>query len=130
MDSKRDWGHAKDYVKGMWLMLQQKKADDYVLATNETRTVREFVEAAFKYVGMDIEWKNKDIDEIGVDKNTGKTVVKINPEFFRPAEVDILIGNPDKAETELNWKREIPFNELVERMVKNDLLLGEKKLRK
>ena len=127
MDSKRDWGHAKDYVKGMWLMLQQVKADDYVLATNETRTVREFVEAAFKYVEIDIEWKNKDIDEIGVDKNTGKTVVKINPAFFRPAEVDILIGNPAKAESELKWKREIPFNELVERMVKNDLLLTEKK---
>ncbi len=127
MDSKRDWGHAKDYVKGMWLMLQQVKADDYVLATNETRTVREFVETAFKYVEIDIEWKNKDIDEIGVDKNTGKTVVKINPAFFRPAEVDILIGNPAKAESELKWKREIPFNELVERMVKNDLLLTEKK---
>ena len=126
MDSKRDWGHAKDYVRGMWLMLQQEKADDYVLATNETRTVREFVEVAFKYVGIDIEWKNKDIDEIGVDKKTGKTVVKINPEFFRPAEVDILIGDPNKAETMLNWKREIPFNELVERMVKNDLLLTEK----
>ena len=126
MDSKRDWGHAKDYVRGMWLMLQQEKADDYVLATNETRTVREFVEVAFKYVGMDIEWENKDIDEIGIDKNTGKTIVKINPVFFRPAEVDILIGNPAKAESELKWKREIPFNELVERMVKNDLLLTEK----
>lgn len=126
MDSKRDWGHAKDYVRGMWLMLQQEKADDYVLATNETRTVREFVEVAFKYVGIDIEWKNKGIDEIGIDKNTGKTIVKINPVFFRPAEVDILIGNPAKAEFELKWKREIPFNELVERMVKNDLLLTEK----
>ena len=126
MDSKRDWGHAKDYVRGMWLMLQQEKADDYVLATNETRTVREFVEVAFKYVGIDIEWKNKGIDEIGIDKNTGKTIVKINPVFFRPAEVDILIGNPAKAESELKWKREIPFNELVERMVKNDLLLTEK----
>jgi GDPmannose 4,6-dehydratase len=130
MDSKRDWGHAKDYVKGMWLMLQQDKADDYVLATNETRTVREFVEEAFKCVGIDIEWKNKEVDEIGIDKNTGKTVVKINPIFFRPAEVDILIGNPAKAESELKWKREIPFNELVERMVKNDLLLSEKKLGK
>ena len=130
MDSKRDWGHAKDYVRGMWLMLQQEKADDYVLATNETRTVREFVEAAFKCAGMDIEWKNKDVDEIGIDKNTGKTVVKINPAFFRPAEVDILIGNPVKAESELNWKREISFNELVERMVKNDLLLIEKRLKK
>ena len=130
MDSKRDWGHAKDYVRGMWLMLQQEKADDYVLATNETRTVREFVEVAFKYVGIDIEWKNKDIDEIGIDKNTGKTIVKINPVFFRPAEVDILIGNPAKAESELKWKREIPFNELVERMVKNDLLLTEKNKKK
>jgi len=121
MDSKRDWGHSKDYVKAMWLMLQQKNPDDYVIATNETRTVREFVEIAFKHVGIDVEWSGTGVDEIGKDKATGKTVVTINPVFFRPAEVDILIGDPTKAETELNWKREFSFSQLVEKMVNNDL---------
>ena len=129
LDAKRDWGHAKDYVKAMWLMLQQDKADDYVIATNETRTVREFVERAFKYVDIDIVWEGQDVNEIGKDAKTGKTVVKINPKFFRPAEVDILIGNPAKAEAVLGWKREISFTELVERMVKNDLELVEKEIK-
>jgi len=129
LDAKRDWGHAKDYVKAMWLMLQQDKADDYVIATNETRTVREFVERAFKYVDIDIVWEGQDVNEIGKDAKTGKTVVKINPKFFRPAEVDILIGNPAKAEAALDWKREISFTELVERMVKNDLELVEKEIK-
>ena len=126
LDAKRDWGHAKDYVRAMWLMLQQDEADDYVIATNETRTVREFVERAFMYVGIEIIWEGSEVNEIGKDKATGKTVVKINPDFFRPAEVDILIGDPNKAETKLGWKREISFDELVERMIKNDLLLVEK----
>ena len=129
LDAKRDWGHAKDYVRAMWLMLQQNKADDYVVATNETRTVREFVERAFKYVDMDIIWEGKDEKEIGKDAKTGKTVVRVNPKFFRPAEVDILIGNPAKAEATLGWKREIPFTELVERMVKNDLELVGKEIK-
>ena len=129
LDAKRDWGHAKDYVKAMWLMLQQDEADDYVIATNETRTVREFVERTFMYVGIEIIWEGSEVNEIGKDKATGKTVVKINPDFFRPAEVDILIGNPIKAETKLGWKREIPFVELVERMIKNDLMLVEKELK-
>lgn len=123
MDSKRDWGHSKDYVYAMWLMLQQDTPDDYVIATNETRTVREFVETAFKHVDITIEWQGIGVDEIGKDKATGKTLVKINPKFFRPAEVDILIGDPTKAETKLGWKRNISFAELVERMVKNDLEL-------
>lgn len=123
MDSKRDWGHSKDYVKAMWLMLQQEKPDDYVIATNETRTVREFVETAFNHVGISIEWNGNGVDEIGIDKNTGKTVVKVNPRFFRPAEVDILLGDPTKAEKMLGWEREIPFAQLVERMVKNDMKL-------
>ncbi len=126
MDSKRDWGHSKDYVKAMWLLLQQDHADDYVIATNETRTVREFVEVAFGHVGIEIEWEGTGVDEIGKDKATGKTIVKVNPQFFRPAEVDILLGNPAKAEKELGWKREISFSQLVERMVKNDLALVEK----
>ena len=129
MDSKRDWGHSKDYVKAMWLLLQQDHADDYVIATNETRTVRVFVEVAFGHVGIEIEWEGTGVDEIGKDKATGKTIVKVNPQFFRPAEVDILLGNPAKAEKELGWKREISFSQLVERMVKNDLALVEKEIK-
>lgn len=121
LDSKRDWGHSKDYVKAMWLMLQQDKPDDYVIATNETRTVREFAETAFHHAGIEIEWQGHGIDEIGINKANGKTVVKVNKKFFRPAEVDILLGNPAKAENVLGWKREISFSELVERMVKNDM---------
>lgn len=123
MDSKRDWGHSKDYVKAMWLMLQQEKPDDYVIATNETRTVREFVEKAFACVGMEIEWKGTGVDEVGIDKTTGKIVVKVNPKFFRPAEVEVLLGNPEKAEKTLGWKREIDFDNLVKRMTENDLAL-------
>jgi len=129
MDSKRDWGHSKDYVNAMWLMLQQETPDDYVIATNETRTVREFVETSFEMAGISIEWKGEAIDEIGINKATGKTVVKVNPKFFRPAEVDILIGDPTKAETNLGWRREIPFRELVERMVKNDISLVEREIK-
>lgn len=129
MDSKRDWGHSKDYVHAMWLMLQQDKADDYVVATGETRTVREFVELAFGHVGIEIEWKGEGVDEIGMDKATGKTIVKVNPKFFRPAEVDVLLGDPSKAEKTLGWKREISFSQLVERMVKNDMALVEKEIK-
>ena len=127
MDSKRDWGHSKDYVNAMWLMLQQEKADDYVIATNETRTVREFLEVAFSKVGITVEWEGSGIDEVGKDKETGKVIVKVNKEFFRPAEVDILLGNPEKAEKALGWKRDISFDELVERMVKNDMELVKKR---
>ena len=128
MDSKRDWGHSKDYVNAMWLMLQQDEADDYVIATNETRTVREFVEAAFSKVDMTVEWTGSGVDEVGKDKDTGKVIVKINKNFFRPAEVDILLGNPEKAEKALGWKRDISFDELVERMVKNDMALVKKEI--
>ena len=128
MDSKRDWGHSKDYVYAMWLMLQQDKPDDYVIATNETRTVREFVEIAFKKVDIEIEWCGTGVDEVGKDKKTGKVLVKVNKDFFRPAEVDILIGNPAKADNALGWVRHISFDELVERMVKNDLELVKKEI--
>lgn len=128
MDSKRDWGHSKDYVYAMWLMLQQDEADDYVIATNETRTVREFVEAAFSKVDITLEWTGSGVDEVGKDKETGSVVVKINKDFFRPAEVDILLGNPEKAENVLGWKRDISFDELVERMVKNDLELVKREM--
>lgn len=123
LDSKRDWGHAKDYVKAMWLMLQQDKADDYVVATGETRTVREFAETAFACVGINIKWQGNGVDEVGIDEATGRVVVKINPEFFRPAEVEILIGCPDKAKKVLGWELEVSFGNLVERMVKNDINL-------
>ena len=129
MDSKRDWGHSKDYVRAMWLMLQQDKADDYVIATNETRTVREFVEIAFKHAGIEIEWSGSGVDETGKNRADGKVIVKVNPKFFRPAEVDILLGNPAKAEEKLGWKRDISFSELVERMVKNDMMLVENEIK-
>ena len=120
LSAKRDWGHSKDYVRAMWLMLQAEKPDDYVVATGETRTVREFVETAFKHLGMDIKWEGEGVDEKGIDAATGKVVVKVNPKFFRPAEVELLLGNPTKAEEKLGWKRDISFSQLVERMVKND----------
>lgn len=129
LDAKRDWGHSKDYVKAMWLMLQQNEPDDYVIATNETRTVREFVDVACKAVGINVEWSGTGINETGIDKASGKVIVSVNPQFFRPAEVEVLLGNPEKAETELGWKREISFEELVKRMVENDLALVEKELK-
>lgn len=129
MDAKRDWGHSKDYVKAMWLMLQQDQAEDYVIATNETRTVREFVEIAFRTVNIQVEWQGQGVDEIGINKETGQTIVKINPVFFRPAEVEILLGDAAKAEKELGWEREISFAELVERMVKNDMELVAKEIK-
>lgn len=129
LDSKRDWGHAKDYVYAMWLLLQNDKPEDYVIATNETRTVREFVETAFAQVGIELAWEGEGVNEIGRDKATGKILVKVNPEFFRPAEVEVLLGNPAKAEKELGWKREISFAQLVERMVKNDMEIVAKEIK-
>jgi GDPmannose 4,6-dehydratase len=121
MDSKRDWGYAGDYVEGMWRILQQDQPDDFVLATGETHTIREFVDQAFKEIGVDIEWQGTGENEIGIDKASGTTLVKVNPEFFRPAEVDILLGNPAKAEKVLGWKREVDFPGLVKLMVEYDL---------
>ena len=121
LDAKRDWGHSCDYVDAMWRMLQQDAPDDYVIATNETRTVREFVETAFRHVGISIRWQGSGVDETGADTATGKTIVAVNPVFFRPAEVEVLLGNPAKAEAQLGWIRRISFPELVHRMVENDL---------
>lgn len=129
LDAKRDWGHSKDYVKAMYLMLQQEKPDDYVVATGETRTVRDFALAAFKALDIDLEFKGSGVDEIGVDKKTGKVLVKVNKDFYRPAEVELLIGNPKKAEEKLGWKREISFDQLVSRMVKNDFDLVKQELK-
>lgn len=121
LDSKRDWGYAGDYVEGMWRILQQDQPDDYVLATGETHTIREFCELAFKETGVDIEWSGQGVGEVGKDKASGKTLIKINPEFFRPAEVDILLGDPTKAEQELGWTRAVDFPGLVKLMVEHDL---------
>lgn len=126
LDAKRDWGYAKDYVYGMWLMLQNKEPDDFVLATNETHTVREFIEEACKHLGMALVWKGKGLKEIGVDKNTGKTIVAINPRYFRPAEVDVLLGDYSKAKKKLGWKPKVKFKELVKIMIEADLKLAEK----
>ena len=121
LDAKRDWGHSKDYVRAMWLMLQADTPDDYVIATNETRSVREFAETAFKHVGIELRWEGEGVNEKGIDVKTGKVLVSVNPAFFRPAEVELLLGDPAKAESKLGWKREIDFNELVKRMVENDI---------
>jgi len=121
LDAKRDWGHAKDFVYAQWLMLQQDKPQDYVIATGETHTVREFVELSFKEVDIDIEWQGIGVEEKGIDGNTGKVLVEIDEKYFRPAEVELLLGDPSKAEKELGWKRQVSFKELVSGMVKYDL---------
>lgn len=121
MDAKRDWGFAGDYVQGMWKMLQQDKPGDYVLATGETHTVREFVEEAFSNLGIEVRWEGKGVEEKGYDKKTGKLLVDVNPEFYRPAEVEFLWGNAEKAEQELNWKREVDFKKLTAMMMDADL---------
>lgn len=121
LDAKRDWGYAKDYVEGMWRMLQQDKPDDYVLATNETHTVREFIELAGKRLGFTIKWRGSGVKEVGFDKNSGKTIIKIDPSYFRPAEVDLLIGDPSKAKRLMDWAPTVTFNELVQIMVDADL---------
>ncbi len=121
MDAKRDWGFAKDYVEGMYLMLQADKPDTYVLATNRTETVRDFVKMAFKAANIELEFKGKGENEIAIDKSSKKTVVKVNPKFYRPAEVDLLIGNPKKAKKELGWEPKCTLEELCDMMVKADL---------
>lgn len=120
MDAKRDWGHAQEYVYGMWLMLQQDVPDDFVLATGDTHTVREFIEIAFKSIGHSITWSGEGLNEIGTDE-TGRVVLRMNEKFYRPAEVELLIGNPTKAKTFLGWSPKITFEELVNRMIKYDL---------
>ena len=121
LDAKRDWGHAKDYVEGMWRILQQDKPQDYVLAMNETHTVREFVELAFAELGYEIEWQGSGVDEKGIDKNTGRVLVEVDPRYFRPAEVELLWGDSTKARTELGWEPKYSFMDLVKEMVQSDL---------
>jgi len=120
LDAKRDWGYAPDYVKGMWQILQLDQPEDFVLATNETHTVREFAERAFAEVGIQIQWQGEGVNETGVDADGGKTLVQVDPKYFRPTEVELLIGNPQKAADLLGWKPEVSFEELVKIMVKSD----------
>ena len=121
LDAKRDWGFAGDYVEGMWRIMQQERPGDYVLATNETHTVREFVEAAFAAAGIALEWRGQGVEEKGYDQADGRLLVDVDPRYFRPAEVDLLWGDASKAERELGWKRQVDFRGLVEMMVRADL---------
>ena len=120
LNSKRDWGYAKDYVEGMWRILQYKQPDDFVLATGETHSVREFVELSFKHLDIEIEWKGEGVDEKGFDKKTGKVLVEVDPRYFRPTEVDLLLGDPSKAKRELGWTPSTKFADLVKMMVLSD----------
>ena len=121
LDAKRDWGHAREYVRGMWLMTQQDKADDYVLATGETHTVRSFVEKAFRRVGVDLEWQGEGVEERGLDAATGRVLVEVDPRYFRPTEVDLLIGDPTKALEKLGWRHETKLDDLVAEMMREDV---------
>jgi GDPmannose 4,6-dehydratase len=123
LDARRDWGYAPEYVEGMWMMLQADQPDDYVLATGETRSVREFVEAAFEHVGIGVEWHGEkgSVNETGVNKKTGEVIVKVNPIYYRPTEVELLIGQPAKAQEKLGWKAKVGYKELVKIMVTADL---------
>jgi GDPmannose 4,6-dehydratase len=120
LDAKRDWGHAKEFVVAMWLMLQQEKPEDFIIATGETHTIREFIEESCKELDMEIEWKGEGINEIGIEKNTGKTIIKINPRYFRPSEVDLLLGDPTKAKEKLLWEAKTKFSELARLMTRSD----------
>jgi GDPmannose 4,6-dehydratase len=121
LDAKRDWGHARDYVEGMWLMLQQAEPDDYVLATGESHSVREFVEGAFAHIGRRLEWRGNGVEEIGMDAKSNQPLVSIDPRYFRPTEVEQLLGNPAKAKRKLGWSHRISFNQLVAEMMESDL---------
>ena len=120
IDSLRDWGHAKDFIYGMWLMLQQEKPDDYVLATGEQHSVREFIEKSFELKGFRVKWKGIGINEIGYDEKTGRELVKIDPKYFRPTEVETLLGDPSKAKERLGWNPQHSFDKLVKEMVYTD----------
>jgi GDPmannose 4,6-dehydratase len=126
LDAKRDWGHARDYVRAQWLMLQQPQPEDYVVATGEQHSVRDFVVLAGKSLGMDIEWRGGGTDEIGVDRSSGRTVVRVDPRYFRPAEVDSLLGDASKIRDKLGWRPQISFEGLVREMVTADLALAQR----
>jgi len=126
LNAKRDWGYSGDYVEMMWKMLQHEKPDTYVIATGETHSIREFVEEAGRHCGFDLEWKGNEENEVGIDKKTGKTIVKVNPKFYRPAEVEVLIGNPEKAKKILNWNAKVDFKSLCKMMMMADIERAEK----
>jgi len=121
LNAKRDWGHARDYVEGMWMMVQQPKPDDYVLATGEAHSVREFVERAFAVIGRHIQWRGAGVNEVGIDEASGKELIKVDLRYFRPTEVDALVGDASKAHSKLGWKHLVGFEELVGEMVTSDL---------
>ena len=123
MNAVRDWGHAKDYVENMWLMLQKKTPNDYVIATNKSYTVRKFIQETYKYLGVRIEWKGRGNKEVGIDKQTNKIIIKVNPKYYRPNEVENLRGNPSKAKKDLKWKPKVTFKELVKEMIEYELNL-------
>ncbi|MDF2678907.1 MAG: GDP-mannose 4,6-dehydratase [Brevibacillus sp.] len=128
LDAKRDWGYAKDYVKAMWLMLQQEVPEDFVIATGETHSVREFVDLAFRENGIELAWGGQGVEEVGIDQQTGKVLVEVDPLYFRPTEVDLLLGSPEKARRVLGWEPECTFAELVRSMVRADLAEANKEL--
>ncbi len=123
LDAKRDWGSAKDFVESMWMILQADKADDFVIATGKTQSVRDFVNCAFNHVGIEIEWQGEEVNEVGIDKSSGKILVDVNPTYFRPTEVEFLLGDPEKAEKKLGWKNKTSFEDLVKEMVDAELNL-------
>ena len=123
LNAERDWGHARDYVEGMWLMLQQDKPDDFVLATNEKHSVRQYVEEAFAVIDVKIKWEGENENEIGRDAATGEVRVRVDPQYYRPAEVELLIGNPAKAKAKLGWSHKMSFKDLVREMVESDVEL-------
>lgn len=126
LDAQRDWGHAKDYVYGMWQMLQTEQPDDFVLATGETHSVKEFVQKSFAETGIEIRWEGSGVNEKGIDTSTNKIVVQVDPKYFRPTEVEILLGNPAKAKKELGWKNTYTFDQLIKEMVQADIKLFER----
>jgi GDPmannose 4,6-dehydratase len=126
LDSRRDWGHARDYVKAQWLMLQQSVAEDFVIATGKQYSVRDFVIAAGSLLNMNIEWQGKGVDEVGIDSNSGRTLVRVDPRYFRPTEVETLLGDATKAKQKLGWSAEVSFSELVSEMVASDLNLAKR----
>ena len=129
LDAKRDWGYAKDYVECMWMILQHDKPEDFVIATGETRTVREFAQAAFAYAGIELRWEGEGVEEKGIDTATGRVLVEVSPEFFRPAEVDLLLGDPTKAKELLGWNpRKTSFEELVKIMTDHDMELVKQEM--
>lgn len=125
LDAKRDWGYAPEYAEAMWRMLQHDKPEDFVIATGETHTVREFIEVCAKHIGINLVWQGEGENEIGIDSDTGKTIIEINPKYYRPTEVDLLLGNPQKAKSLLNWSATTTFEELAKRMMDHDLKLAQ-----